>query len=99
MVDASATTRKRLADRLRDDAATPSELGRAFDLSPSTIISHLEHVARSLESTDEQLLVAPPRCQECGFDSFDQLLNRPSRCPECRFEGVTEPTVTIEPVR
>ncbi len=96
MSEASETTRRRLADRLRDDAATPSELARSFELAPATILSHLEHVARSLEATDEALLVAPPTCRECGFDEFDDLLNRPSRCPECKHEGVEEPTVTIE---
>ena len=98
MVDRSATLRRLLADRLREEPATPSELAAAFDRSPETILDHLEHVAQSVASDDEQLLVAPPICPECGFDAFDDLLNRPSRCPDCHHEGVEEPTVTIEPI-
>jgi len=96
MVETAETTRRRLSDRLRERASTPTELGRAFSLSPSTVLTHVEHISRSVEHDDEQLLVAPPQCPECGFDDFDDLLNRPSRCPECKHEGVTEPTITIE---
>jgi len=41
------------------------------------------------------LLVAPPTCDDCGFDAFDDLVNRPSRCPECKSESVTEPAYRI----
>ncbi|AGB17046.1 putative transcriptional regulator containing an HTH domain fused to a Zn-ribbon [Halovivax ruber XH-70] len=95
MVETAATTRRRLADRLREEPGTPAELGREFSLSPSTVLTHLEHLAHSLQHDDEELLVAPPECRECGFDDFDDLLNRPSRCPSCKHEGIREPTVTI----
>ncbi|WP_247731302.1 transcriptional regulator [Halovivax limisalsi] len=96
MTGATETTRRRLARRLRETAATPSELAREFDLTAATVLSHLEHVARSLDAGDEAVLVAPPTCRECGFDDFDDLLNVPSRCPSCKHEGIDEPTVTIE---
>lgn len=96
MREADETTRQRLKDALRAEAASPSELARQFDLTPDVIVDHAEHVARSLEETDEELLVAPPTCRSCGFDEFDELLNRPSRCPDCKSESVREPTLTIE---
>ena len=96
MVETAETTRRRLADHLRAEPSTPTELGRAFSLAPSTVLSHLEHISQSLAHSEEQLLVAPPTCRECGFDDFDDLLNRPSRCPACKHEGIDEPTVTIE---
>lgn len=92
------TTRRRLADRLREEPATPSELAADFDLTPDAVLSHLEHVARTIDGAgdDEQLLVAPPACRRCGFDDYDDLLNRPSRCPACKSEAIEEPTVTVE---
>lgn len=90
----AATTRQRLATRLREGAATPSELADEFDLARSTVVDHLEHVARSLEGAE--LLVRPPECRECGFAGFDDLLNVPSRCPECKHEGVREPAFRVE---
>ena len=68
------------SSRFRTSAAT----GRATGGSPTTAaaLSHVEHIARSLEGTDKQLLAAPPECLDCGFSAFDDLANRPSRCPE-----------------
>ena len=98
MREADETTRQRLADALRAEPATPSELAVELDLTPQAVVRHAEHVSRSVDGTDsdERLLVAPPTCRDCGFDDFDDLLNLPSRCPDCKSESVTEPTLTIE---
>ena len=92
----SGTTRERITGVLREEASTPSELAAEFEIAPATVIKHVEHVARSVDGTDEQLLVAPPTCRECGFDGFEDLLNRPSRCPECKSETIEEPAFVIE---
>lgn len=98
MRQADETTRQRLADALRSEPATPSELAADLDLTPESVLGHAEHVSRSVEAaeTDERVLVAPPTCRDCGFDDFDDLLNLPSRCPACKSESVAEPTLTIE---
>lgn len=96
MGHASRTTRQRIADRLRETSLTASALAREFDVEAGTALSHVEHVAKSLQGTDEQLLVAPPACADCGFEGFDDPANRPSRCPECKSEDVTDPTFTVE---
>ncbi|MFC6836402.1 transcriptional regulator [Halomarina ordinaria] len=91
----SETTRQRIADHLRHEPAAPGTLATEFGVRTGTVLSHVEHIAQSLAPTDEQLLVAPPTCRECGFDAFDDLVNRPSRCPDCKSEAVEEPTFTI----
>lgn len=96
MREASRTTRQRIADRLRETPMGASELAVAFETQTSEALTHVEHIARSLDGTDEQLLVAPPQCEDCGFEDFDDLINRPSRCPECKSETVSEPTFTID---
>ncbi len=94
-METSRTTRERMADRLREEPLTASALAREFDVTASDTLTHVRHIAQSLDATDEELLVAPPECVECGFDGFDDLLNRPSRCPECKSENVTEPTFRV----
>ncbi|WP_280537292.1 transcriptional regulator [Halopenitus sp. POP-27] len=89
------TTRQRIADRLRDDAATASGLAEEFAVPVPVVYEHLEHVAESVEP-DERFLAAPPTCPECGFDRFETLLSRPSRCPECRCERLEEPAYRID---
>ena len=96
MREASRTTRQKIADRLREMAMEAGEIATEFDVRTSVALDHVEHIARSLDGTDEQLLVSPPTCRECGFDEFDDLINRPSRCPECKSESVSEPAFTIE---
>lgn len=97
MREAEATTRQRMADRLRGEPATPSVLATEFEVTAGAVIRHVEHISRSIDAGDgEEFLVAPPECSECGFSDFDDLLNRPSRCPECKHEGIEEPAFLIE---
>lgn len=93
---ATRTTRQRIADGLRAEALSAGAIAREFEIEAASAVSHVEHIAQSLEHTDEELLVAPPTCRDCGFDEFDDLLNRPSRCPNCKSESVDEPVFRIE---
>lgn len=95
MREADETTRQRLRALLRERAMTPSELADALEVTPSSALRHVRHVARSLEHEDATLLVSPPACRACGFDGFDDLVNRPSRCPDCKSEDVAEPRFTV----
>ncbi|PSP55861.1 transcriptional regulator [Halobacteriales archaeon QS_1_67_19] len=94
MREADRTTRERIADHLRRTTASPSALATEFDVTAGVAVDHVRHVARSLD--DEQLLVAPPECRDCGFDEFDDPANRPSRCPDCKSEAVEEPEFRIQ---
>jgi predicted Zn-ribbon and HTH transcriptional regulator len=96
MREAEATTRERMANRLREEPLSMSALAREFDVTVPTATDHVRHLARSLEHDGERLLVAPPECRVCGFDGFDDPVNRPSRCPECKSENLTEPVVRVD---
>ncbi|MFC7166563.1 transcriptional regulator [Halospeciosus flavus] len=95
-MDTEQTTRQQIADLLREEPATPSGLSEEFGISVGAALRHVEHVSKSLDGTDEELLVRPPECRECGFSDFDDPLNVPSRCPECKHEGIEEPAFKIE---
>ncbi|QLG26430.1 transcriptional regulator [Halorarum halophilum] len=88
------TTRQRIADELREDVATAGVLSTRLDVPAPEVYEHVRHVARSLE--DEELLVSPPECRDCGFSGFDDPVNAPSRCPECRSENLAEAAFKIE---
>lgn len=93
-----ATTRQRITDALREEPATASDLSRHIGIPRSSVYGHLQHVARSLDGDDgdEQFLVAPPECENCGFSAFDDPVNYPSRCPDCRSEGIEEAVFKVE---
>ncbi len=90
------TTRRRIADYLRNRDATPSQLADALDVHVRSVYAHLPHVSRSVESGEEDFLVAPPECADCGFSDFDDLLTRPSRCPSCKSERIEEPVLRVD---
>ncbi|KAB7515730.1 transcriptional regulator [Halosegnis rubeus] len=92
---AERTTRERIADHLREQSAEAGTLANEFEITTNAALSHVDHIAKSLDGTDEELLAAPPTCNDCGFDDFNDLINRPSRCPECKSESLTEPAFTI----
>ena len=97
MQGADRTTRQRIADVLRGETARAGTLANEFGITTAAALAHVEHIAQSLASEgEEQLLVAPPECRDCGFTDFDDLVNRPSRCPECRSESVEEPAFRVE---
>lgn len=89
------TTRERIVDFIRDRPAAASALAAEFDVTVGDVLTHVDHIADSLAETDEQLLVAPPECRDCGFDGFDEPVNRPSQCPDCGSEAVEEPSFLI----
>ncbi len=89
------TRRERIVQFLSNQTMTASELAAAVDANTESVLADIRHVASSLQSTDAELLVAPPECEECGFDEFDDPANRPSRCPECHAESLSDPTFTI----
>lgn len=91
----ATTTRQRIAEALREQPATASALSQTVGVPRSSVYDHLQHVAQSLDA-DEQFLVAPPECRNCGFSAFDDPVNYPSRCPECRNEGIEEAVFKIE---
>lgn len=96
MEEANATTRERIADYLRGRTAAAGTIATEFGVATDDTFTHIEHIAKSLDGTDEQLLVAPPECRDCGFAGFDDPANRPSRCPECRSEAIEEPRFRID---
>lgn len=93
-----STTRQRITDALRSAPHDAAELSTTIGIPRSAVYGHLDHVAQTISSddTDEQFLVAPPECRECGFDRFDDPMNDPSRCPECRSERIAEPQFLID---
>ncbi len=89
------TRRQRIKDYLRGVQGTPSEIAKEVDASVKAVHDDLEHVAESLEETEETLLVAPPECMECGFDDFDDKV-APSKCPDCKSEQLSEAVFVVE---
>jgi transcriptional regulator len=98
-VEASSTLRQQLAAELRTGAVGLDELRREYRLPARRLEDELAHLARSLEHTDEQLIIEPARCRACDFVfTVDRKrpTHAPGRCPKCKRERVASPRFSIE---
>ncbi len=86
------TARQALRRALSPEPRTARELSGMTSLSEKDVVSHLEHLERSLEAEGSSLSVLPARCFRCGFEFRSrERFHRPGRCPECKSERVQPP--------
>jgi predicted Zn-ribbon and HTH transcriptional regulator len=96
-VDAQAglTIRQRIIRLLELQTMTARDLSKVLKISEKEVITHLDHVAKSVQP-QKRLVIRPCVCQQCGFEFRNRRrFTSPSRCPECRHEGITRPEFSI----
>lgn len=92
----SHTVRQDLALALRAGPATARDLSKLVGASEKDVLEHLVHLAKSVKSQDEELVITPAECLECGFVfSRREKPARPSRCASCHGERLTLPEFAI----
>lgn len=78
-----------------------NQIAAQLGLNPreaKSIYEDLEHVARSLRTSDKALLMVPPTCKTCGYVFRDlDKPRRPSKCPRCKSERISSPLFIIRP--
>ena len=67
------------------------------DVKPKDVYEHLKHIAKTVKSKgDEVLVMVPPRCRSCGFIFKDlDKPKKPSKCPKCKSERISPPAFKI----
>ena len=92
----SQTVRQALAEALRAGPATARDLSKVVGISEHDVSGHLVHLAKSLRSRGEKLVIEPARCLDCGFAfSRRERPARPSHCAGCRGTRLTLPEFSI----
>lgn len=86
------TVREELLRCLGAGPATAHDLSRAVGVSEKDVLSHLEHLDRSLRAKGGRLTVEPASCVDCGFVFRDRArLGKPGACPKCRGTHLDPP--------
>jgi len=90
------TPRQQMCSLLSEKEMGARELSQALALTEKEVYGHLSHIARSVASRRQRLIIDPAVCHACGF-TFNQRkrLTPPSRCPRCKSERIKEPTYRI----
>jgi len=91
------TVRESIRDALRDGPVTTRDLSQVVGVPEHDVVSHLEHVERSLKHKGERLEIETPTCLDCGF-AFTQRhrYTRPGSCPNGRSLRIALPRFRIE---
>lgn len=93
---AAETPRQAIRHLLTEGPHTAYELSALVHLPEKEIAPHVEHLARSLRRSAEQLEVEPARCRDCGYTFRDRTrIARPSACPKCRGQHLAAPVFRI----
>lgn len=83
------TIRRNIIKLLAEGRWTARELSQELHVSEKEVLSHLEHVQRTMK---QSFGIEPPECLACGFSFGNRRHIRcPSRCPRCKSEHIQEP--------
>lgn len=86
------TVRQALRSALEDGPYTAHELSALVSAPEAAVEKHLEHLARSIAASGEELVVEPAKCLGCGHAFRDRRrFSAPGRCPRCRSERIRPP--------
>lgn len=86
------TARERLSLALGPEPVTLRQLSQAAGLSEREVLSHLQHLQKSLRTQGRRLAITPATCLDCRF-SFQKRdrFTRPGKCPACRSTRLSGP--------
>ena len=93
----SDTTRREIVAVLLDGSMlTARDISMRVRISEREVYQHLEHIRRSFQKRDCQLITTPARCNDCGFlFKKRERLKKPGKCPVCRGESIQHPLFSI----
>jgi transcriptional regulator len=96
-VERHGTIRQEIVSVLEGRTLSAKELSANVRISEKEVYAHLEHIQRSMNKREQQLIIDPAECMKCGFVfTKRERLKKPGRCPVCKGELIREPLFSIE---
>jgi len=94
------TIRQEIIAELLKGRCSARDLSAAVRIPEREVYNHLEHIHRSIASSDRHLVITPAECKKCGFVFAKRgKLKRPGKCPVCKGESIREPRFGIDDSR
>jgi len=85
------TLRQRIIEHLLAGPADSRELSTAVGIPQKEVITHLEHIQRSLHGTGLHFEIVPAECRSCGFVFRKRdRIGKPGKCPLCHKQYIQE---------
>lgn len=92
----TSTPRRRIEALLRRGSYSSHEISREVSVAEREVVSHLEHLHKSLKRSGLGLRVEAAHCLGCGFIfKKRERLGRPGKCPLCKGERIDGPRFSV----
>ena len=90
------TIRQQMITLLSQGVYSARGLSQMLSIQEKEVYDHLSHIARSVVSQGNRLIVIPSQCLVCDY-VFDERkrFTRPGRCPRCKGERIEHPRYQI----
>jgi hypothetical protein len=96
-VERHGTIRQEIVSLLEGNTLSAKEISVDIGVSEKEVYEHLEHIQRTVNKREHNLIVTPAVCKKCGFVFRKrERLNKPSKCPVCRNEIIGEPFFSVK---
>lgn len=90
------TLRQRIIELLREEELDAMELSQLLSIREKEVYEHLPHIARTLASSGEKLIISPYRCLNCDYSFVGRSrFDRPGRCPRCKEGHIRMATYSV----
>jgi predicted Zn-ribbon and HTH transcriptional regulator len=95
-VERHGTIRQEIVSLLEGKTLSAREISANIGVSEKEVYEHLEHIQRTINKREHNLIVTPAVCKKCGFVFRKrERLKKPSKCPVCRNEIIGEPLFSV----
>ncbi len=95
-VERHGTIRQEIVSLLEGNTLSSREISANIGISEKDVYEHLEHIQRTINKKEHNLIVTPAVCKKCGFVfKKRERLKKPSKCPVCRNEIIGEPLFSV----
>lgn len=99
-VERHGTIRQEIVSLLVGKTLSAREISANIGVSEKDVYEHLEHIQRTINKREHNLIVTPAVCKKCGFVFRKrERLKKPSKCPVCRNEIIGEPFFSVRKIR
>ena len=96
-VERRETVRQEIITLLEEKTFSAREISACVAVPEKEVYEHLEHIRRTINKGEHNLLVTPALCKKCGFIFRKrERLSKPGKCPVCRNEVIGEPLFSVK---
>jgi hypothetical protein len=98
-VERHGTIRQEIVSLLEKMILSAREISANIGVSEKEVYEHLEHIQRTINKRERNLIVTPAVCKKCGFVFRKrEKLKKPSKCPVCRNEIIGDPFFSVRKI-